>query len=168
MPWRPCTSRGPAANNVGAVLRAFNGTSWRAFFWYCVGVGCSPCFFCFFLLIWLSWWWNYPTQLSTVCWTFWLVFYIAYLGVKIMKASFQQRRLRRARRRSVFKNGLILAAFGNPIIPWCDCAYRDGAISHAFILKVVHGIMVFGLWRSCVLVHRVCIWFCGATDKKAA
>lgn len=95
-------SPGPA--NVLALFAGINGQGWRAFL-YCVGVGLAMLIL--FLLIGYLGSDIIPTEYQSIIAILGGV-YIAYLGVKILQASFQQTEVRAQDKTVSFKTGLIL------------------------------------------------------------
>lgn len=95
-------SPGPA--NMLALLAGVNGQGWRAFL-YCVGVGLAMLIL--FLLIGYLGGDIIPLEYQSIIAILGGV-YIAYLGVKILQASFQQSALKAKNTAVSFKIGLIL------------------------------------------------------------
>ncbi|UTV99240.1 LysE family transporter [Marinomonas rhizomae] len=95
-------SPGPA--NMLALLAGVNGQGWRAFL-YCVGVGLAMLIL--FLLIGYLGGDIIPLKYQSIIAILGGI-YIAYLGVKILKASFQQAEVRSQDKAVSFKTGLIL------------------------------------------------------------
>ncbi|QRV25404.1 LysE family translocator [Marinomonas foliarum] len=95
-------SPGPA--NMLALLAGVNGQGWRAFL-YCVGVGLAMLIL--FLLIGYLGGDIIPLKYQSIIAILGGI-YIAYLGVKILQASFQQAEVRAQDKAVSFKTGLIL------------------------------------------------------------
>jgi threonine/homoserine/homoserine lactone efflux protein len=153
-------SPGPA--NMLALFAGVNGQGWRAFL-YCVGVGVAM--FILFLLIGYLGGGIIPQQYQSVVGILGGI-YIAYLGVKIMKASFQQTEIKASASTISFKTGLILQLC-NPkslvaIVP---------IVTVQFPRFHIEGVQI-ALW-SLVLAIMACgspsvYLFAGARLKKAA
>jgi threonine/homoserine/homoserine lactone efflux protein len=153
-------SPGPA--NMLALFAGVNGQGWRAFL-YCVGVGVAM--FILFLLIGYLGGGIIPQQYQSVVGILGGI-YIAYLGVKIMKASFQQTKIKADVSTISFKTGLILQLC-NPkslvaIVP---------IVTVQFPRFHIEGVQI-ALW-SLVLAIMACgstsvYLFAGARLKKAA
>ncbi|ETI57819.1 LysE family translocator [Marinomonas profundimaris] len=153
-------SPGPA--NMLALFAGVNGQGWRAFL-YCVGVGVAM--FILFLLIGYLGGGIIPQQYQSVIGILGGI-YIAYLGAKIMKASFQQTEVKADASTISFKTGLILQLC-NPkslvaIVP---------IVTVQFPRFHIEGVQI-ALW-SLVLATMACgapsvYLFAGARLKKAA
>jgi threonine/homoserine/homoserine lactone efflux protein len=153
-------SPGPA--NALALFAGVNGQGWRAFL-YCVGVGVAM--FILFLLIGYLGGDIIPMEFQSMIAILGGV-YIAYLGVKILQASFQQAEIKADTSTISFKTGLILQLC-NPkslvaIVPIVTVQFPRFHIEGAQI----------ALW-SLVLATMACgapsvYLFAGARLKKAA
>jgi threonine/homoserine/homoserine lactone efflux protein len=95
-------SPGPA--NMLALFAGVNGQGWRAFL-YCVGVGVAMLIL--FLLMGYLGGGIIPTKYQSIIGVLGGI-YIAYLGIKIMQASFQTKAAKKKEADVSFKTGLIL------------------------------------------------------------